>query len=72
MATVQLVDNGSSIVASSGGYVRAVAWGHAADGSGEWFVRRAGEVDATRVTDRAAALAALHDLTAPTESEATS
>lgn len=61
--TREIADNGESLVASSGGFIEGVAWGPAADGSGEWFVRRA-DSDAFRVADKDSALTFLRSLPA--------
>lgn len=53
-----IIDHGDSVFVSlPAGAVQGSTWGPAADGSGEWFVRVAGDDDARRVADKAAGVA---------------
>lgn len=62
--TERLVEVGDQISADVAGIVTGVAWGPAADGTGEWFVRSA-EGDTVRVADQEAARSALRGLRLP-------
>lgn len=59
--TREFNDHGDSIIATTGGVYEGTAWGPAADGTGEWFVTSP-QIEAFRVSDKAAALAFLKAL----------
>lgn len=64
IGTEPITDRGDLVSANIAGFVTGVAWGPAADGTGEWFVRPAEGV-AFRVADKAAAVGSLRGLELP-------